>query len=162
MPSRKLEERNGAVWADHISGMSQQAIADKYSISQQRVSQIIRAVEESIEDPDKPKFVRREIDFLDAIRLRMIEEIDAELPPAFQKGEILQYVDPDTGTIVTVRDQSVRMAAVDRALKSHQLLSPLLGLAAPSDHNVNITGDAAEAAKKAAADAAQYLHGDAT
>ena len=154
-----MEERNGAVWADHIGGMTGQAIAAKYEISHQRVSQIIAAVYEGMPATERDKLVKREADFLDGIRARMMADIEADPPPAFQKGEILQYVDPETEQVVTVKDYSARMAAVDRALRSHQLLSPLLGLSAPTEVHHTVTDQALAAARQSAADAAQYLHG---
>lgn len=46
--TERLEGRDGKIWSSYVGGMSQDAIAVEHGISQQRVSQVLAEVRESI------------------------------------------------------------------------------------------------------------------
>lgn len=48
--TERLEGRDGRIWAAYVGGASQEAIAAEHGISQQRVSQVLAEVRESIGD----------------------------------------------------------------------------------------------------------------
>lgn len=53
MPQRdgpRLDGRNGDIWRAYVGGATQEAIASEYGVSQQRVSQVLAEVRDSIPD----------------------------------------------------------------------------------------------------------------
>lgn len=149
----RLEGRNGDIWKAYISGSTQEAIAEKHGITRERVSQILSQVRASIPEVDKEQLFQRELDFLDDLRQMMREQVSAPLPPAFnQRGMILT---DEHGHVV--RDESGRMAAVDRAIKLHERIAKMTGLEAPVKADLTVTEAAKEAAAKLAVEAAIRL-----
>ncbi|MCX4906864.1 sigma factor-like helix-turn-helix DNA-binding protein [Streptomyces sp. NBC_00878] len=71
----RLEGRNGQVWRLFLEGHTQEAIAERFGISQQRVSQIIDEVRESI-----PEVARVAAALLDLERLDLL--MTGMMPPA--------------------------------------------------------------------------------
>ncbi|MEV2228390.1 sigma factor-like helix-turn-helix DNA-binding protein [Streptomyces phaeochromogenes] len=71
----RLEGRNGAIWRAYLEGHTQEAIAEKFDITQQRVSQIINDVRESV-----PEVARVAAALLDLERLDLL--MTGMMPPA--------------------------------------------------------------------------------
>lgn len=71
----RLGGRNGDVWRAYLLGRTQESIAEEYGISQQRVSQIISEVRESI-----PEVNRVAAALLDLERMDLL--LSATMPPA--------------------------------------------------------------------------------
>ena len=70
MPNAKdprLEGRNGEIWRAHLFGKTQEAIAEEFDVSQQRVSQIVREVRESLPETDLMEMRRADLERLDAM-----------------------------------------------------------------------------------------------
>lgn len=65
--NHRLDGRNGQVWQEYLQGRTQEAIAEKVGVSQQRVSQIIKKVRESIPDPDLEEMRRVDIERLEEL-----------------------------------------------------------------------------------------------
>jgi hypothetical protein len=73
----RLNGRNGRIWQAYLMGHTQQRIADDFSLGQQRVSEILAAVRESIPDTD-----RSDAALLDLERLDLL--LGAHMPPALE------------------------------------------------------------------------------
>jgi hypothetical protein len=155
MASERLAGRNGLIWAGYVAGKNQETLAEEHGITRERVSQILAEVRASIPETTKEEIFQRELDFLERLRVEMLADAQAPLPPAFsQRGAIL--VD-DEGNVV--RDRSARYAAVDRAMKLHERVSKMVGLDAATKADVTVTDAANEKSKQAAAEAMARLHG---
>lgn len=149
-----LEGRTGEVWRLHVAGWTQEAIGEKYGISQQRVSQILAAVRAQIPEVDRTQLIARELELLDTSRRMALELATAPLPPAFdQKGNAL--TDPRTGQVVL--DSAGRVTAVKLALETQRDMRKLLGLDQPIKVDATVTDAAAVRAAELAADAAAYV-----
>lgn len=149
----KLEGRTGEIWRLHVAGWTQEAMAQKFGISQPRVSQIISAVRAQIPEVDRAALVQRELDFLDTNRAMLAELAVADLPPAFdQKGNILR---DDKGNVV--RDAATRVTAIKAGLDVQAQMRKLLGLDQPLKVDATVTDAAAVRAAELAAEAAAYV-----
>ena len=51
--TERLDGRDGKIWGSYVGGMSQDAIAAEHGISQQRVSQVLAEVRESLGDAER-------------------------------------------------------------------------------------------------------------
>lgn len=130
MATARLSGRNGQIWRDYIRGMTQEALAEKYKISQQRVSQVIARVRDSIPESTREELIQREIEFLDRLSAEVMELWDQQAAPVTvgKDGDVLY--DPETGELV--RDHGGRLRALETALKVRQRMAELLGLNAPT------------------------------
>lgn len=64
----RITERDQQMWNDYVlRNMTQQQIADKFSVSQQLVSQTIRKVRENTPQPTKEDIIQRRIDQLNQL-----------------------------------------------------------------------------------------------
>lgn len=61
----RLDGRNGEIWRQYLMGRTQEAIADEYGIGQQRVSEVLAAVRESIGTADLADVARVDLERLD-------------------------------------------------------------------------------------------------
>lgn len=134
MARDRLSGRSGEVWKAYISGATQEHIAQEHGISQQRVSQILADVRESIPDEDRAHLIRREADFLDQMRRSVLDLYDMPPIPAYSNGRPVLMEDGSTA-----EDHSGRLAAFDRAVKVHERLTKLLGLDASLKQEVTVT-----------------------
>lgn len=153
--SARLDGRNGAIWRAYCRGATQEALAEKFEISQQRVSQIIREVRDSIDPEERADLVKQETDFLRAAREEVMALWDAEAAPmvAGPRAEIVRDENDNV-----VRDHSGRLAALARAESLTARLHRVLGLDAPAKVDLNLAGEE-EATRRAAAEALTRLHG---
>ncbi|MBE4789950.1 sigma factor-like helix-turn-helix DNA-binding protein [Streptomyces caniscabiei] len=71
----RLEGRNGAIWRAYLEGRTQEAIAEEFGVSQQRVSQIISEVRESIPEVNRVAAALLDLERLDLLMTGM-------MPPA--------------------------------------------------------------------------------
>jgi transcriptional regulator with XRE-family HTH domain len=134
----KPQGRDVEIWRAYCSGSTQEAIASTFGVTQPTVSRAVERVRASIPQEDKVELVRREVAFLDRMRAEIIQDFEAEPPPMFDQRGRAVY-NPLTGQ--TVPDLSNRMAAFDRAIRSHERLSKLLGLDAPAKVDAAVTGE---------------------
>lgn len=152
--SPKLESRTGEIWKLWVAGWTQEAIGEKYGISQVRVSQILAAVRATIPETDRTELIRRELELLDTMRTKAMELVLAPLPPAFDKdGNAL--IDPVTRELV--RDATGRVAAVKLTLETQRDMRKLLGLDQPLKVDATVTDAAAIKAAELAAEAAARM-----
>ncbi len=145
----RLEGRNGKIWRLYCRGKTQEALSEEFGISQQRVSQIINEVRDSIGPQERADLVKRETDLLDMLRTEVLELWDKPANKAYAaNGRELEGVE----------DHSGRLAALARAESLTARLHRVLGLDAPQKVDLSLAGEE-EAARKAAADAISHLHG---
>jgi DNA-binding CsgD family transcriptional regulator len=153
---RRMEGRNGQIWREYVRGATQEALAEKYGIGQQRVSQILAAVREKIGTQERAELIAEEIDLFRTLRAEVLSEIwDAKGAPvtAGKDGDIV--LDPETGEVV--RDVSAKIAALNQARALSERMHKLLGLEATQKIDVNVGEE--EASRRAAAEALSRLHG---
>lgn len=144
----RLEGRTGEVWKLTVSGWTQEAIGEKFNISQQRVSQIIAAVRALLPEQDRAQIIQDEVEFLGVLRREAMELATSPLPPAFSaKGDIL--VNPRTRE--PILDTSGRVAAMKLALDVQAQQRKLLGLDQPLKVDATVSTAAAEKAAEMAA-----------
>jgi hypothetical protein len=136
--------------------MTQEALAEKYNLTQGRIAQIVAAVRAQIPETDRAALIQRELDLMDMNRLALMELAMAPLPPAFdQKGNVL--IDP--GTKKPVLDITGRVTAIKAAQEVQRDLRKLLGLDQPLKVDATVTDAAAIKAAELAAEAAAYMAG---
>ncbi|WP_017602199.1 sigma factor-like helix-turn-helix DNA-binding protein [Nocardiopsis lucentensis] len=85
----RLEGRDGEIWQRYIAGWTQERIATEYKIGQQRVSQIIKKVRESIPEEERNQ-----------VRTAVIERLDIAVAEAFDIMRTPHYVVSNAGKIV--------------------------------------------------------------
>ena len=155
----RLDGRNGEIWQRYIRGETQSAIAERYGISQQRVSQIIREVADSIPQQTREEVVTRELDLLWRLRTEILDEIyDAPGIPVTAGRDGTLVVDPETGQVV--RDYSGRIAAAQMSIRISETIRRMLGIDAAQRVDVNVGEQAATEAGAAEARAFLARHGD--
>ncbi len=153
----KLEGRNGEIWKLYVQGWTQEAIAEKYNLTQGRIAQIIAAVRATIPETDRAHLIQRELELLDTARVMALELALSPLPPAFDKdGNALR--DPESKAIV--RDATGRVQAVKLALETQRDMRKLLGLDQPLKVDATVTDAAAIKAAELAAEAAARMNGE--
>jgi plasmid maintenance system antidote protein VapI len=156
----RLSGRNGEIWRKYVRGRkTMEQLAEEYGISHQRVSQIIKAVRDSIPQETRDQLVREEVELWRTLQGEVLELWDAKGAPitAGKDGNLVK--DPETGEYV--RDHSGRLAGVKMALAISESLRRMLGTDAAQKVDVNVGEQAA--AEEAAAEALSRLAGpDAT
>lgn len=155
MPQEKgprLEGRNGEIWRWYCRGMTQIALAEKYGLSNQRISQIIAEVRESIPAPDKEKVAQEHLEIAREMRAELAKLVDAGPIPAYSNGRPITL---DDGT--TAEDHSGRLAAMDRLTRWLERESKLLGLDAPAKVSADVALTERDAATALAAEAAARM-----
>lgn len=147
--------RNGALWREYCRGTTQEALAEKYGVSQATVSDALAKVADSIPQQERAAIVAQEVDFFRDMRLRLLEVFEEKAAPvtAGKDGDLVK--DPSTGEYV--RDHTGRLNAARMALAYSERMHKLLGLEAAQ--KLDIGAGEEEAAKLAAAAALSHLHG---
>lgn len=158
-PTSRLTARDWEIWKKWTQGKPQVALSAEYQISQQRVSQIVRTVRDSIPQETRDELVRRELDLWNALRAEVLEEIYGAKPAPVTAGKDGDLVrDPETQEIV--RDHGGRLAGLKMALNISESLRRMLGADAAQKVDVNVGEEAA--ALEAAEAAVSRLAGPST
>lgn len=152
---RRLEGRDGDIWRWYARGMTQEALATKYGITQERVSQIIKQINAQMPEVDISEQRTKLLDSLDDMGV-MVAEI-ADLPPAQAYSNGRPMVNEDGSPIL---DYGTKMAATDRFLKIAERRAKILGLDAAVKAEVTVNERAREQAQEAAAAAISRLNED--
>lgn len=148
----RLAGRNGLIWAHYVRGTTQEALAERFGLSQQRVSQIIEDVRTSIPQIIREQVIQAELDLLMGLRAEILEIWDAEPAPLMGRdGEVV--CNPESGEIV--RDHSGRLAAAKMAVNVSESLRRMLGLDAAQKVDVGLGEQ--HAAEEAAVEALRRL-----
>lgn len=151
---RRLDGRNGEIWRLFCRGWTQERLAEQFEISQQRVSQIVRNVRDSITIEERIDIVKQETDLLDQLRAEVLELWDAK--PSPMVGANGRIVTTEEGH--KIDDHSGRLAALAAFDRLTARKHRMLGLDAPQKLDLNLPGEE-EAARAAAAEAIAKLHG---
>ena len=151
---RRLEGRDGSIYRAFILGSTQEALAEQHGITQQRVSEIIKAVTASIPEEDIAERRKRLLDNLDVLGTVAAEIMESPLNPAYSNGRIM--LDQEGRPIL---DAGPRLAALDRVIKIGERQAKILGLEAAQRVDVTVSEQAKRAAESAAADAMAFLAG---
>jgi hypothetical protein len=144
-----LAGRNGAIWKAYCRGATQEALAEEYELTQQRISQIINEVREGIGNEERESILKQEIDLLRDLRREVLSLWDADPNRAYAaNGRELEGV----------VDHGGRLAALARAESITARLHKITGIEASQKVDLTLQGEE-EAARRAAADAIAELHG---
>lgn len=82
--TERLEGRTGQVWQLYIDGHTQQAIAERFGISQSNVSNILAEVRASIPSRSREEIVRERVEQLSKFRVVLAEAANSGDPQAIQ------------------------------------------------------------------------------
>jgi hypothetical protein len=148
------DERNWAMWREWITGTTQAAIGRRYGLTQSRVSEILRELQQSMPKPTRDELIAREAAFLDDLRRQVMDLTAREGAPVTAGKDGMVVRDPESGEVV--RDYSLRLAAAREGRELNKRLATLLGLDAAQRVDVTVIAASAEA-EQAAAEAAAYL-----
>lgn len=127
-PVDVAETRNQEMWRRYCNGETQQAIADRFGLTQGRVSAILTAIRATVPRRTREQWRQEFADQLDRLRATCQEIADARPAPAYRGETPLR--DPETDE--PVWDHGGRLAAVDRVLKIQERTSRLLGVDEPA------------------------------
>lgn len=133
--AKGLDHREADIYRDHCFGMTQMKIAEKYNISQPRVSEILKAAKAKVRLPDLADIRHQAMTrHLDTMR-RALELADMNGAPvtAGKDGDIVR--DPETDAVV--RDYAGRVAALRLALDADRELRKLMGADAATKTEVS-------------------------
>lgn len=122
-----------------VNRLSQRIIGERVGISQQRVSQILARVRESMPPPDLEAMRRHSLELHMQTQRMALELAEMKAAPvtAGKDGAIVQEIDPVTGQVETVRDYSLRLAALETARKADLEIRKLHGLDAAAKMEVS-------------------------
>lgn len=160
----RLLGRNGLIWRDYCGGATQEKLADRYGISQVRVSQIISQVRDSIPEETREEEIRRSLEMLRELRDGALEVYRMAPAPVFVGKDGTVARDPERtekdplGELV--RDHTGRLRALETALKVDQLIANRLGLDAAQKMDLTVSGQEESAAARLAAEASARVRGD--
>jgi hypothetical protein len=149
----RLGDRDAKICADYAFGMTQAAIAEKYDLGQQRVSQILadqRARHDATTREDHRAAIAERVAEHHRM-LRELAEMEGAPVTAGKDGQVVYDIGPN-GKQVVVRDYSGRINAIRAMLAVDERLAKLIGTDAPtrSVTDVTITGEADKASDLAA------------
>jgi Mor transcription activator family len=151
--------RNGAIWREYCRGATQEALAEKYDLSNQRISQIIAEVRDSIPQLTRQELIQQEIDFLNDTRNSIMQDVydSNPAPVTIREGDGWRYLkDPVTDEYVV--DHTARLTAARVGLDYSKFMADVLGLKAATRIDLGPSEEAA--AVQQAADAVAHLHGE--
>lgn len=130
-PMEPLTEREEEIWRLYcVSRLSQQAIADRFEISNQRVSQILAAIRLKLPPVDIDAVRQQSLRLHQDIQRRAFEIADMNGAPitAGKDGDVVY--DPEDNSVA--RDYGGRIAAMRLALEADKEIRKLLGADAAS------------------------------
>lgn len=118
------------IYEARIRGAKLAELAEKYGITQSRISDICSEVRRTLPERSREELIAASLDQLEFLREKVIELAEMEGSPvtAGQLGEILLDTD---GSVV--RDYSLRIKAIDQAHKLWVSFGKRMGLDAPTE-----------------------------
>lgn len=102
--TERLEGRTGQVWQLYIDGHTQQAIAERFGISQSHVSKILAEVRASIPQQTRDEIVRERVEQLAKFRMVLAEAANDGDPQAIQMA-------------LKVQEREAKLLGLDSAVK---------------------------------------------
>lgn len=101
---QRLEGRTGLIWEMYVNCYTQQAIADRFGISQSRVSAIIRGIQAEIPPQSREEIVQKRLELLDAVTTRLAEAARDGDPQAIM-------------ALLKVQEREAKLLGLDSAIK---------------------------------------------
>lgn len=150
----RLAGRTGQVWRAYLSGEPQTSIAQRFGISQARVSQLVREARAASEPVTKEQEIERTLDLYQALRSELLAVVVDGPVPLYSAGKAVLL---DDGT--RAKDHSQRLAAIDRMVKLDERASKLLGLDAAVRTEVAVSEAEAREVQDAAIEATSWVTG---
>ena len=130
VPRPEIEGRNGEIYRRYmVYGDSQQAIANRFGISQQRVSDILAAATDEVKAQTQQELIRQSQARLAEITARYVELADKVPAPVTAGKDGIVLVDPETKEVV--RDYALQLAALAGLRATDAELAKRMGLNAP-------------------------------
>jgi transcriptional regulator with XRE-family HTH domain len=115
---QRLAGRNGDVWQAYLSGVTQEAIAERFGISQSRVSQLVTEVRASIPEPVIAEIKQAEAERIAMLYTETVAIMRAHHPVvSLQRGEVIPGLE----------DAGPKLAAIAMALKIHERVAKTYG-----------------------------------
>lgn len=153
-----LTGRNGRIWLLYCEGWTQERLAAEYGLTRERISQILKAVRDTIPQETREEEIQRSLEVLHDLRAGALEVWKMAAAPMVAGKDGDPVVDPESGEYV--RDHGGRLRALETALKVDAQIRQLLGLDAAQrmDHTI-ITGESG-AAERLAREAAARVTGE--
>lgn len=154
----RFSGRNVDIWQDYATGRFTQAqLGEKYGLTQERISAIIREQRPTIPEAELEQRRQRAVADLDAIRASFEELAEKDGVPVTAGKDGAIVIDPETGK--PVREWTLRIHALHQLRQTTESERKLLGLDAPARAEVQVTAGESEAAKARAAEAMKRLIG---
>lgn len=155
----QYEGRNGQIWKMFVSGYTQEAIAEELGLSQSGISRILKAVRESLSEPDRLELRQIHIEQLGVLTQLSARLTNLKPSPAFStSGKPLEYTD-ENGVERYVEDYTAILNGAKLALSIQERAAKLMGLDAPAKSEVTIHGED-EASALLAKEALKRLNGE--
>lgn len=133
----RLEGRNGKIWQAFLRGQTQDAIAQRYGLSQPRVSQIIAEVRANIPAPVIADIAQVEADRVAELYAATMEILHASHPlVSLQRGEVVKVTD-DEGNSVVLEDAGPKLAAINTGLRIVERVAKAYGTDAATKMETN-------------------------
>lgn len=138
MAGERFASRDAQIWELWVNGHSQPALAKRFNLSNQRISQIVAIFRESIGVEEKAEIVARSVGQLHWVE-REFHAIAAAPPlPAYSNGRPILEVDPDTGEEKVAEDHSARMTALRELRATNESIRKLTGADAKVESSVTV------------------------
>lgn len=118
-----------------VNRLAQRVIGERVGISQQRVSQILARVRESMPPPDLEAMRRHSLELHMQTQRMALEIAEMKAAPVTAGKDGMVVTDPETGQIV--RDYSGALAALETARKADLEIRKLHGLDAAAKMEVS-------------------------
>ena len=121
----RLEGRDGEIYRGWLTGTTQGKLGEKFGISQERVSDIVTRVQREMPAPDRAVLISEHLEQLRLVRERAFELVEMAGVPVFVgKDGTMAYDEHGE----PVRDYSLRLRALDTAMKAMNTEAVRLGL----------------------------------
>jgi hypothetical protein len=131
--------RDAAIWDLYCNNWTQQALAARFSLSQQRVSQIIDSHRDALPKEEKADRVQRSLLQLDWIARELHALASAAPIPAYSNGRpIVVGEDPETGDPIIADDHSMRVTAMREMRATQESMRKMLGTDAKVETSLTV------------------------
>lgn len=138
MAGERGSTRDAQIWELYVNGHSQPALAKRFGLSNQRISQIIAAFRESVGVEDKAEIVARSRGQLEWMYRELHALASAAPLPAYSNGRPIIEVDPETGEEKVAEDHSGRVTAMRELRATQESLRKLMGTDAKVETSVTV------------------------
>lgn len=161
MPRGRNGDRDAAIWDAWCRGITQPTIATRFSLSNQRVSQIVAEFRAALPPEDKAERVQRAIAQLEWVGEELAVLASSVALPAYSNGRpiLTGEIDPETGEEKVALDHSQRITAMRELRATQESLRKLLGTDAKVETSVTVDTTDEVAALLARARAAREAEG---